>query len=170
MLAGKPRFAEIAAEFIDFINGAELIIHNASRRRFLELELALRGQLSSIEQVCSVLDTLARPAGRIRAANSPMPCKRRDRQFGADYHGALLTHSCRRRLSRDDRRPGQPAAGRGAGREQAADVAIRRVDRSGLTLAVRRATPEDLLEHERHLDLLDKASGGKALWRQTGQG
>src|SRR6476660_7069697 len=61
-LADKPRFAEIAAELIEFIAGAELIIHNAAFDvGFLDAEFArLQGETAvRISALCQVLDTLS---------------------------------------------------------------------------------------------------------------
>jgi len=59
-LLDKPRFAEVADEFLAFIDGAELVIHNASFDvGFLDAELAMLSNGSgSISDRCSVLDTL----------------------------------------------------------------------------------------------------------------
>ncbi|MFT4649988.1 MAG: DNA polymerase-3 subunit epsilon [Flavobacteriales bacterium] len=60
-LQDKPRFADIAQDFLEYIKGAELIIHNASFDvGFLDNELAkLDGENTSINSICSVRDTLA---------------------------------------------------------------------------------------------------------------
>jgi DNA polymerase-3 subunit epsilon len=60
-LADKPRFAEVAAEFLEFIAGAELVIHNAAFDvGFLDAELALVDSgLGRIADHASVLDTQA---------------------------------------------------------------------------------------------------------------
>lgn len=173
MLAGKPRFSEIAREFVDFIHGAELIIHNARFDvGFLNRELALcGGESSSVEQICAVIDTLAlaRRAHPGQRNSLDALCKRYGiDNSGRDYHGALLDAQLLADVylamtgGQASLLPDETPAGNGL-----ADSAIRRIDRAGLTLAIRRATPEELLEHEHHLELLDKASGGRTLWRQT---
>jgi DNA polymerase-3 subunit epsilon len=64
-LAGKPRFAEVAERFIEFVDGAELVIHNAPFDvAFLDSELArwatgLGGEPVPLRSRCRVLDTLA---------------------------------------------------------------------------------------------------------------
>ena len=59
-LASKPKFNEIAYDFIDYIRGSELIIHNAPFDvGFLDYELAKLPNTQSIEQYCTVFDTLA---------------------------------------------------------------------------------------------------------------
>ncbi len=57
-LADKPRFGEIAAELIEFVRGAEVIIHNAAfDLEFLDAELA-RLSLGRFEDYCRVTDSL----------------------------------------------------------------------------------------------------------------
>ena len=93
-LQDKPRFAEIAEEFIDFVRGAELIIHNAAFDiGFINAELALL-DMAPIDTVChGVLDTL-------RMAKDMHPGKKNNlnalcERYGIDnsrrtLHGALL--------------------------------------------------------------------------------
>lgn len=58
-LADKPRFPDIADEFVEFVDGAELLIHNASfDAGFLDAEFALMGR-PGIATICPVTDTLA---------------------------------------------------------------------------------------------------------------
>lgn len=58
-LADKPLFADIAEDFLRFVDGAELVIHNAVFDvGFLNHELAKVGNLPMIDSICSVLDTL----------------------------------------------------------------------------------------------------------------
>ena len=94
-LADQPRFAEIAEQFLEFVRGAELIIHNAPfDLGFLnrELQRCGRGQ-SVLEQLCTVEDTLllARQRHPGQRNNLDALCKR----YGIDnsqrtLHGALL--------------------------------------------------------------------------------
>jgi DNA polymerase-3 subunit epsilon len=60
-LATQPKFAEVAREFIDFVRGAELVIHNADFDvEFLNHELKRLPDLPvEIRDCCGVLDTLA---------------------------------------------------------------------------------------------------------------
>lgn len=93
-LADKPRFAEIAGEFLDFIDGAELIIHNAAfDLGFLNAELARLDGLGRIQDRCTVEDTLLMARQRYPGQRNSLDalCKR----LGVDnsqrqLHGALL--------------------------------------------------------------------------------
>src|SRR5258707_6026463 len=59
-LADKPRFAEVAKDFVEYIHGAELIIHNADFDvEFLDLELGLAGLGGLGQHVAKITDTLA---------------------------------------------------------------------------------------------------------------
>lgn len=94
-LIDKPKFKEIASDFINFITGAELIIHNAPFDvGFMDHEFALaRQNLPKTNDICTVLDTLVM-ARRMRPGqknNLDALCK----YYNVDnsrrtYHGALL--------------------------------------------------------------------------------
>jgi DNA polymerase-3 subunit epsilon len=77
-LVGKPRFAEVADEFFEFIKGAQLIIHNAAFDvGFINNEFALMGQhdRADISQHCTILDTLMMAGSVTRgSATASMPC------------------------------------------------------------------------------------------------
>ncbi len=93
-LADKPRFAEVAGEFLGFIDGAELIIHNAAfDLGFLNAELARLDGLGRIQDRCTVEDTLLMARQRYPGQRNSLDalCKR----LGVDnsqrqLHGALL--------------------------------------------------------------------------------
>jgi DNA polymerase-3 subunit epsilon len=94
-LADKPKFAEIADEFLAFIDGAELVIHNAAfDLGFLDAELARLGpQRGRIRDRCGVEDSLELARQRFPGQRNSLDalCRR----FGVDnthrqLHGALL--------------------------------------------------------------------------------
>ncbi len=97
-LADKPRFADIVDDFLDFVEGAELLIHNAKFDvGFIDHELSLLGdrdKYGSITEICKITDTLrlAKQTVQGRASLDAL-CKR----FGINTdereqrgHGALL--------------------------------------------------------------------------------
>lgn len=93
MLVGKPRFAEKAAEFLDFIRGSEVVIHNAAfDRGFLDHELGLWDGRSRLADVCTITCSLKLARSRYPG----MPNKLDDllRRLGIraqrEPHGALL--------------------------------------------------------------------------------
>lgn len=94
-LQDKPRFADIVDEFITYIDGAELVIHNAPFDvGFLDSEFAkLKPKRGRIGDRCSIFDTLveARKLFPGQKNNLDALCKRYDiRHFSRDLHGALL--------------------------------------------------------------------------------
>lgn len=94
-LRDKPRFAEIADELLDFVAGAELVIHNAPFDiGFIDNELSLSGHRhASITEVAGVLDTLelARDLHPGQRNNLDALCKRYEVDNSSrTLHGALL--------------------------------------------------------------------------------
>ena len=94
-LADKPRFAELAVDFLDFVRGAELIIHNAPFDvGFLDYELSLLDMPPSpMAEHCEILDTLllARQKHPGQKNNLDALCKRYEvDNSGRELHGALL--------------------------------------------------------------------------------
>ena len=94
-LVDKPRFSEIAAEFIQFIRGSELIIHNAPfDTGFINAEFTLLGKRwGSIEDYCSIVDSLriARDKHPGQKNSLDALCVRyKIDNSGRDLHGALL--------------------------------------------------------------------------------
>lgn len=94
-LADKPPFADIAREFIDFIDGAELIIHNAAfDLGFLDLEFGLLSERPGrVMDYARVLDTLelARELHPGQRNSLDALCKRYEIDDSArTLHGALL--------------------------------------------------------------------------------
>ena len=178
MLADKPKFADIAADFLAFVQGAELVIHNAPfDTGFINSEFRLLGEgapAANIETVCTVLDTL-------KLARKLRPGQKNDldslcRHYSIDnsqrsLHGALLDAEIladvflamtggQATLFQD---PGEVAA---ASRQSASAQAIRRLDPKRPPLAVIRPSEAELAEHARVLDDIEKKSGGKCLWKE----
>src|SRR6188474_1382432 len=93
-LAQAPKFSEIAAELIAFIEGAELIIHNAPFDvGFLDAEFARLSETRTVAQVCKVLDTLALARSLHPGQRNSLDalCKRYSvDNTKRELHGALL--------------------------------------------------------------------------------
>ena len=94
-VAEKPRFAELADSFLEYIKGAELVIHNAAFDvGFLNHELSLLdGEWPQIEDICTVTDTLqmARQKHPGQKNNLDALCKRYEIDNSSrTLHGALL--------------------------------------------------------------------------------
>ena len=173
-LADKPRFADIAAEFVEYIRGAELVIHNAPFDvGFINHEFSLlEDNPGRVEGLCGVLDTLAmaRNLHPGQKNNLDALCKR----YGIDntsrtLHGALLDAEILADVylamtggqvslslgNEDD--TGAVNAGR-----------IRRLPADRKPLPVIRATAEEQAEHQARLEAIDKASGGRCVWLHGG--
>ncbi|MDD2092253.1 DNA polymerase III subunit epsilon [Pseudomonas guariconensis] len=95
-LIGKPRFADVAEEFFEYIKGAHLVIHNAAFDvGFINNEFALLGQhdRADVSQYCTVIDTLMLARARHPGQRNSLDalCKRYGiDNSGRELHGALL--------------------------------------------------------------------------------
>jgi DNA polymerase-3 subunit epsilon len=171
-LADKPRFAEIVDEFLAFISGAELIIHNAAfDLGFLNAELARLGpQYGRITDHATVLDTLALAREMYPGQRNSLDalCKRLDIDNShRELHGALLDAQILADVYL------AMTAGQGALDFASEAVAAEaRNETVGLrpalrpALAVRYADASELAAHEARIAGIDKASKGAAVWRR----
>lgn len=181
-LAEKPKFADVAQDFLEFVKGAELIIHNAPFDiGFINHELArmTKGKTPPrIEDFCSVVDTL-------KLARGMHPGQKNDldslcRRYSVDnshrtLHGALLdaeiladvylamtggqtglfeeTHSHMKNATT-------------ATTNAVAPTDIRRFGPDRAKLPVIQANVAEIAAHEAWLQELDKKSGGKCVWKK----
>ncbi|MGI2023290.1 DNA polymerase III subunit epsilon [Shewanella glacialipiscicola] len=166
-VANEPRFQQISQAFIDFIDGAEIVAHNASFDvNFMDHEFSLlqpRGPKTA--DICSILDTLviAKYLHPGQKNNLDALCKR----YGVDtsrreYHGALLDAEIladvylimtggQTKFNLSNEEVGQEGGG------------IQCFDPQSLNLKVIAASADELTMHEQRLDLVAKS--GKCLWR-----
>jgi DNA polymerase-3 subunit epsilon len=172
-LAKEPTFSQVHLEFLEFVRGAELIIHNAPFDvAFLNAELARAACLLKVNEVCRVLDTLAlaRQMHPGQRNNLDALCKRYavDNSH-RDYHGALLDARILAEVYLT-MTGGQAKLTLSAESESAAAQARRaapaRLD-SEVRIIVIRADEAELAAHEHVLALLDKASAGQTVWRKV---
>ncbi|OAI52184.1 DNA polymerase III subunit epsilon [Betaproteobacteria bacterium SCGC AG-212-J23] len=168
-LMAKPKFAEVAKDFLDFVAGAEVIIHNADFDvEFLDLELG-RARLGAFrEQVAKVTDSLfmARELHPGRKNSLDALCERYFvNNANRTLHGALLDARLLAEVYLSMTRGQEslmmeletPAAA-------AAAHAALQIDISSLIVVP--ALPEEIALHERYLDGLDKEAKGGSLWRR----
>jgi len=171
-LANEPRFAEIADELVEFISGAELVIHNAAFDvAFIDHELRLLGGASrAIGMMCRVLDTLALAREMHPGQRNSLDalCKRYDVDNSRrELHGALLDA----RILADvylAMTGGQGALALGeqaGGRNSASGDSIRTLIRPAVPLRVVLATAEELEAHAAMLKVVVKASGNRCVWQ-----
>lgn len=166
-LSDKPKFAEIVDELLEYITGAELIIHNAPFDiGFLDAELALVRKKKLSTYCPAVVDTL-------RMAKDLHPGKRNGldslcERYQIDnsartLHGALLDAELLAEV--------YLAMTRGQDslivetENTRTEIKAASFERGDLRLAVLRASAEELAAHEALLVDIDKVSGG-ALWRR----
>ncbi|MFS1704170.1 DNA polymerase III subunit epsilon [Aestuariibacter sp. GS-14] len=170
-LADKPVFADVAQDFVDFIRGGQLVIHNAPFDvGFMDHEFAMHGPTSGIltREICTVLDTLvlARDMHPGQKNNLDALCKR----YGIDnshreLHGALLDAEILADvyLIMTGGQTDLNLAGNNQAAGTGAEV-IRRIKRGANKLKVIQATADELTQHEERLNLVEK-QGGQCLWR-----
>jgi DNA polymerase III subunit epsilon len=176
-LTDKPLFRAIAEEFVAFIRGAELVIHNAPFDvGFINHELKrCKASVGELTTFCSVLDTLplARKMHPGQKASLDALCKRYDIDNSKrQYHGALLDAEILADVYLA-MTGGQITLGLGgesqAPGEAAAAVAIRRAAAGRPALPVIAASEDELAAHQAKLQVLQKESGGKCLWLTLGE-
>lgn len=170
-LADKPKFANIAHEFIDFVRGAELIIHNAPFDvGYLNMELERLGLGKITDHVSSVVDTLAMAKDQFPGKRNSLdaPCDR----FEVDrsnrvLHGALIdcellaeVYLC---LTR-----GQDSLliDFGSGDNSSGAEGGSGYYRPQGPLKVLLADEQELADHAAYLDTLDKSVKGSCMWRK----
>ena len=167
-LNDKPLFAEIARELIEFVSGAELIIHNAAFDvAFLDAELALADSaFGRVTDHAQVLDTLplAREKYPGQKNNLDALCKRLNVDNShRDLHGALLDAQLLAEVYL------AMTGGQGdLGFASESIASARNPVREGVrpSLRVRLADAAELMLHEARLARLDAASKGSCLWRR----
>ncbi|MGA7296803.1 MAG: DNA polymerase III subunit epsilon [Rhodanobacteraceae bacterium] len=168
-VADKPVFGTIAEEFLDFVDGAELIIHNAAFDiGFLNAELArLSARCKSMEEICTVTDTLVMARKLYPGQRNTLDalCKR----LGIDnssrqLHGALL----------DAQLLAEVYVGMTSG-QVSLDLAVAprrahvvQVEPAGGTRTVLNANGDELAAHTAWLDDLDAACKQGSVWRRDG--
>lgn len=168
-LLDKPLFADIAAELLDFIKGAELIIHNAAFDvGFLDAEFALANAgLGRLLDHVQVLDTLALAREKYPGQKNSLDalCKRLSVDNAhRELHGAMLDAELLADVYL------AMTAGQGDLGFDAAIVESVNRDRSAFdplsrpALLVRRATTQEIVAHELRLAAVGAASKGRLVW------
>jgi DNA polymerase-3 subunit epsilon len=168
-LSTKPKFAAIAEELLAYLEGAELIIHNAPFDiGFLNKELELLGKPPITTFVRGVIDSLV-------LAKEMFPGKRNGldalcERLGVDnsgrtLHGALLDAELLADVYINMTR-GQDALLIDVGEGGSDGVSAEQVDLRQFTLPVLRASEQECAAHDKLLAELDKASNGRTVWRK----
>nr|WP_113869424.1 DNA polymerase III subunit epsilon [Brenneria salicis]NMN90756.1 DNA polymerase III epsilon subunit [Brenneria salicis ATCC 15712 = DSM 30166]RBP57728.1 DNA polymerase III epsilon subunit [Brenneria salicis ATCC 15712 = DSM 30166]RLM28862.1 DNA polymerase III subunit epsilon [Brenneria salicis ATCC 15712 = DSM 30166] len=171
-LADKPTYADIADEFLDFIRGAELVIHNAMFDiGFMDYEFRmLNRDMPKTETFCKITDSLL-------MARKIFPGKRNNLDALCDryqidnskrtLHGALLDAEILAEvyLAMTGGQTSLAFSMEGeTQRQENESETIQRITRPASALKVLYANEEELFAHEQRLDLIAKKGGG-CLWR-----
>ncbi|HSI47441.1 MAG TPA: DNA polymerase III subunit epsilon [Ideonella sp.] len=170
-LADKPVFAAVADELMDFVAGAEIIIHNAGFDvGFLDEELRRMGRPRFADHVGRITDSLfmAREMFPGKSNSLDALCKRLEvDNSNRTLHGALLDAGLLAevyiRLTRGQNTLMIDSADSGSG----PGLAVAQIDLSSFMLPVLDADEAELLLHETVLKELDKSAGGLAIWRKA---
>jgi len=175
-LADKPRFNDISQDFLGFIDGAELVIHNAPfDLGFLNHELKLAGDVKTVADYCEVLDTLLMARKKHPGQRNSLDalCKR----YGIDnkhrtLHGALLDAEILAEVYLAmtggqttlmmELEDSQLNITESAAPEHRPMVSTKRTQ-----LRVIRCSGQELMAHANRLDDINQASGGKCLWNSS---
>lgn len=165
-LADKPRFGDIADAFLDFIAGAELVIHNAPFDvGFINAELALLGKPAVTTFCDKVTDTLKMARDNYPGKRNSLDalCERLEiDNTHRNLHGALLDAELLAEVYLVMTR-GQD--GFAMVFEESAETIAFNADSSRLKqLRVLNADAEELQAHQKVLEMIQKESGGKCLW------
>ncbi|TXS95818.1 DNA polymerase III subunit epsilon [Parahaliea maris] len=174
-LKDKPVFARIAEEFMEFVTGAELVIHNAAFDiGFLNAELQrLDGSLPDVDTVCTVVDSLTMARKKHPGQRNTLDalCTRyMVDNSQRDLHGALLDAEIladvylamtggQTTFALSD----QDGDGEGGGRS---GEGIRRLASGRQPLPVTGVSEAEIAAHEAQLEAIAASSGGKVLWRE----
>ena len=171
-LADKPRFAQVAEEFLAFIRGAELIIHNAPFDvGFINHELQqLGGQYGQLSDYCTVLDTLthARRLHPGQRNSLDALCKRYTIDNShRELHGALLDAEILADVYLA-MTGGQVSLLLDTARDVGAAMSatVRRIAAGRAPLRVVRADETELAAHAEYLKFIARKSGAESVWQQ----
>ncbi|MBT8147797.1 MAG: DNA polymerase III subunit epsilon [Gammaproteobacteria bacterium] len=169
-LADKPRFPQIAEEFLEFVRGAELIIHNAPFDvGFLDNEFSLMElSLGQLEQHCSVVDSLAlaRQKHPGQRNNLDALCKRYHVDNSQrELHGALLDAEILADVYLA-MTGGQTRLQLGTEEQLATATKHRKrvFDNNRPPLKIVRADSKELDAHQQRLEAIAKDSGDNCVW------
>lgn len=174
-LADKPPFAAIVEELLEFVAGAEIIIHNAAFDvAFLDAEFKRLGKGKFSAQVARVSDSLlmAREMFPGKANSLDALCKRLEVDNSQrELHGALLDAGLLAEVYlRMTRGQGSLVIDDTGGSNGGGQTLQDATDLRLLVLPVHRASEEERAAHEAMLADLDKSCGGASLWRQLAVG
>ena len=167
-LKDKPQFRAIADELMAYLEGAELIIHNAPfDLSFLNKELSLIGRAPVKDFVAGVIDSLMMAKELFPGKRNSLDalCDRLDvDNSGRTLHGALLDAELLADVYINLTR-GQNSLVMDEGPEPEPGEPIQAIDLRSIELPLLTANEHERAAHESLLAGIDKASKGKTIWR-----
>ncbi len=167
-LRDKPKFAAIADELLAYLEGAEVIIHNAPFDiGFLNRELELMGRGPITESIAKVTDSLMMAKELFPGKRNSLDalCDRLEvDNSGRTLHGALLDAELLADVYINLTR-GQNALVMDVGGASADGGRVELIDLSGFDLPLLLANAQEIAAHDALLTDIDKASKGKTIWR-----
>lgn len=170
MLADKPKFAQIVDDFLNFVEGSTLIIHNASFDiGFLDAELKRLDKGSMNDYIEGVVDSLM-------MAREMFPGKRNNLDALCDRLGVNNAHRQLHGALLDSQILGEVYLAMTRGQDslvidlsdQKGQSGVKKTDLSAFNFVDYEPTPEELLAHEAYLKELDKESKGNCVWLGLG--
>lgn len=168
-LKDKPQFDAVADEFLAYLEGAEVIIHNAAFDvGFLNKELSLIGRSPFKSFVTGVVDTLVMAKEMFPGKRNSLDalCSRLDvDNSGRTLHGALLDAELLADVYINLTR-GQDALLMDVGVEEKSVTQLVQIDLHTIALPVLAANDQETTAHDDVLQQIDKSSSGKTLWRK----
>ena len=175
-LVDCPRFAEVAADLVEFLHGAEVIAHNASFDvGFLDAELGRleKPPCESVQAICKVVDTLVLARRKYPGARHSLDelCRRFSIDLsGRQLHGALKDASLLADVYLAMTGGQMGLFGeqntRSSGGEHAGEESGSLARAPGVRLAVRYASERELSAHEAFLKEIDGMCANGSLWRR----
>jgi len=170
-LSMQPLFEDVAAEFLEFVHDAELIIHNADFDvGFINHELQRLGTSTrDIREHCRVLDTLALARRMHPGQHNSLDALAKRYQVDnskRQLHGALLDAGILAEVYLAMTGGQTSLALEGEAAQAALQVSAAPVDRNGLELVVLAATEEELDAHRQMLRRLSESAGAPILWEE----
>ena len=169
-LQDKPKFSDIVDEFMQFVQGAEVIIHNAPFDvGFVDYELSLmRSSWGRFEDHCTVIDSLALARERHPGQRNSLDalCQRYQVDNShREQHGALLDAEVLADVYLS-MTGGQASLELSAAPEHQARESGYTAGRERPPLRVLRANDEELASHGAYLEVIDQASDGDCFWKR----
>jgi len=167
-LADKPLFSAVVDEFLEYVSGAEIIIHNAAFDvGFLNEELKRLARPKFTDFIAQVTDSLSMAREMFPGKSNSLDalCKRLEvDNSNRALHGALLDAGLLAEVYINMTR-GQNSLVIDAVERTGGEIAVAVIDFSAYELPVIAANEDEIAAHDQVLAELDKASGGKTVWR-----